>query len=174
MLHTKFQNHLEKKIFKGFIKYGHCGYLGHVIKNVWRNFRSPDPWRLHIKCVFNWPTGFWDIWKCWRRTDNGRTTDAYLYHKLTHEPSAQVSFKVVDMQVDGRQSNFGSPIMWGTYLGSWMTTCLGKSCSFSLPSVPFVNCCKSMYLVISLLVLRARYGIWLIIAYLFTFLTQVW
>ena len=54
-----------------------------------------------------------------------------------------------------------------------MTTCLGKSCSFGLPCVPFVNCGQFMYLVISLLVLRAGYGIWLyqflIIAYLFTF-----
>ena len=54
-----------------------------------------------------------------------------------------------------------------------MTTYLGKSCSFSLPRVPYVNCRQFMYLVISLLVLRAGYGIWLyqllIIAYLFTF-----
>ena len=28
-----------------------------------------------------------------------------------------------------------------------MTTCLGKSCSFGLPLVPFVNCCQFMYLV---------------------------
>ena len=42
-----------------------------------------------------------------------------------------------------------------------MTTCLGKSCSFHLLRVPFVNCCQFMYLVISLLVLRAGYGIWL-------------
>ena len=52
-----------------------------------------------------------------------------------------------------------------------MTTYLGKSCSFCLPLVPFVNCRQFMYLVISLLVLRAGYGIWLyqflIIAYLF-------
>ena len=52
-----------------------------------------------------------------------------------------------------------------------MTTCLGNSCSFGLPRVPFVNCCQFMYLVISLLVLRAGCGIWLyqflIIAYLF-------
>ena len=57
-------------------------------------------------------------------------------------------------------------------LGSWMTTCLGKSCSFGLPRVPFVNCCQFMFLVISLLVLRAEYGIWLyqflVIAYHFT------
>ena len=53
-----------------------------------------------------------------------------------------------------------------------MTTCLGKSCSFGLPRVPFVNCCHFMYLVISLLVLRSGCGIYLyqflIIAYLFT------
>ena len=57
-----------------------------------------------------------------------------------------------------------------------MTTYLGKSCSFCLPRVPFVNCRQFMYLVISLLVLRAGYGIWLyqflIIAYLFTFHVQ--
>ena len=34
-----------------------------------------------------------------------------------------------------------------------MTTCLGKSCSFGLPHMPFVNCCQFMYLLISLLVL---------------------
>ena len=37
-----------------------------------------------------------------------------------------------------------------------MTTCLGKSCSFGLPQVPFVNCCQFMYLVISLLVFEGR------------------
>ena len=51
-----------------------------------------------------------------------------------------------------------------------MTTYLGKSCSF-------VNCRQFMYLVISLLVLRAGYGIllyqFLIIAYLFTFFIGV-
>ena len=26
-----------------------------------------------------------------------------------------------------------------------MTTCLGKSCSFGLPHVPFVNCCQFSY-----------------------------
>ena len=53
-----------------------------------------------------------------------------------------------------------------------MTTYLGKSCSFGLSRVPFVNCRQFMYLVISLLVLRAGCGIWLyqflILAYLFT------
>ena len=54
-----------------------------------------------------------------------------------------------------------------------MTTYLGKSCSFCLPRVPFVICRQFVYSVISLLVLRAGYGIllyrFLIIAYLFTF-----
>ena len=71
---------------------------------------------------------------------------------------------------------FGSLIMWVTYLGSWMTIFLEKSCSFGLPRVPFVNCCQLMYLVISLLVVRAGYGSWLyqflIIAYRFTLLKQ--
>ena len=53
-----------------------------------------------------------------------------------------------------------------------MTTYLGKICSFGLPRVPCVNCRQFVYLVISLLVLRAGCGIWLhqflIIAYLFT------
>ena len=53
-----------------------------------------------------------------------------------------------------------------------MTTCLGKSCSFGLPRVPFVNCCQFMYLVISLLVLRTGCGIcfyqFLIVVYLLT------
>ena len=57
-----------------------------------------------------------------------------------------------------------------------MTTYLGKTCSFGLPRVPFVNCRLFMYLIISLLGLRAGSGIcmyqFLIIAYLFTF--QSW
>ena len=51
-----------------------------------------------------------------------------------------------------------------------MATCLWKSGSFGLPRVPCVNCCQFMYLVISLLGLKAGYGFWLyqflIIAYL--------
>ena len=58
-----------------------------------------------------------------------------------------------------------------------MTTNLGKSCSFGLPRVPFVNCRRFMYLVISLFVYRAGCGIWLyqflIIAYLFTLLPSL-
>ena len=71
---------------------------------------------------------------------------------------------------------FGSAIMLVTcfwwILGSWVTICLGKSCSFGLPRVPFVNCCRFVCLVVSLLVLRAGCWVWLCrfltIAYLFT------
>ena len=37
-----------------------------------------------------------------------------------------------------------------------MTTYLGKSCSFCLPGVPFVNCRQLMYLVISLFGFEGR------------------
>ena len=37
-----------------------------------------------------------------------------------------------------------------------MTTYLGKSCSFCLPLVPFVNCRQFMYLVISLFGFEGR------------------
>ena len=76
-----------------------------------------------------------------------------------------------------------------------MTTYLGKSCSFCLPRVPFVNCRQFMYLVISLFgfegriwdlivsvpdhclsfyfPLRIQYTQFLIIAYPFTQFTLV-
>ena len=37
-----------------------------------------------------------------------------------------------------------------------MTTYLGKSCSFGLPRVPFVNCGQFMYLIISLFGFEGR------------------
>ena len=59
------------------------------------------------------------------------------------------------------------------YFRQLIATFLGQSCSFGLPCVPFVNCCQFIYLVTSILVLRAGCGIWLclflIIAYLVTF-----
>ena len=41
-----------------------------------------------------------------------------------------------------------------------MTICLGRSFSFGLPRVPFVNCCHFMYVVLSLLVLRKELFFW--------------
>ena len=40
-----------------------------------------------------------------------------------------------------------------------MTTCVGKSFSFSLPRVPFVGCCQFVCLAVSLLVLGTGCGV---------------
>ena len=65
------------------------------------------------------------------------------------------------------QSLFNIPVPWYLFdtvleVISWpafVSRCI--LCSFDLPRVPFVNCRQFMYLVISLLVLRAGCGIWL-------------
>ena len=101
MLHTKAQGHWpfgsgEEGFWRVFTIYGRGGHLGHVTQMSRTNFRSPDPWRLHMKFGFDWPSGFGkeDLWKWWtdgQRTTmdaNGRQTDdgACLYYKLTNEP----------------------------------------------------------------------------------------
>ena len=58
MLFTKFQGHRalgsgRKRFFKGFFIYGPGGHLGHVTRNIWTNFHSQHPWRLHKKFGFN-------------------------------------------------------------------------------------------------------------------------
>ena len=63
MLHTKAQGHQsfgsgEDDFLRNFTIYGRGGRLGHVIQMPRTNFRSPDPWRLHMKFGFNWPSGF--------------------------------------------------------------------------------------------------------------------
>ena len=63
MLHAKFQDHKtsgsgEEDFFKVFTIYGHGGPFGHVTWTIYINFRSPFPWRLHIKFGFDWPSGF--------------------------------------------------------------------------------------------------------------------
>ena len=85
---------------------------------------------------------------------------------------ARVSSHVTDFNAHNK--SLTAKLLQQGYLYQNFERLLGKSCSFCLPRVPFVNCRQFMYLVISLLVLRAGYGIWLyqflIIAYLFTFL----
>ena len=63
MLHAKFQDHRTsgagvEDFSKVFTIYGHGGHLGHVTWTIYINFRSPFPWRLHIKFDFDWPSGF--------------------------------------------------------------------------------------------------------------------
>ena len=50
------------------------------------NVGSSIQWTRHMKFGFNQPSGFWrDVWQCWQHTYI-RTTEAYLYYKLTNEP----------------------------------------------------------------------------------------
>ena len=94
MLHTKFRGNRpsgsrEEDCWRVFTIYGHGGHLGHVTWTPQTNFRSPIPWRLHMKFGVNQPSGFGeDVWKCWQ-TDI--QTTALPYDKLTNEPSPQVS-----------------------------------------------------------------------------------
>ena len=50
------------------------GHLGHVTQTPRTTFCSPDPWRLHMKFGFGWPSGFGkeDFWKM---VDGQMTTD---------------------------------------------------------------------------------------------------
>ena len=72
-------NWFWRRFFKVFTIYGHGGHLGHVMRTVWTIFRSPDPWRLHMKFGYNWPCSFRGevVWNCGQTTtmDDGRTTD---------------------------------------------------------------------------------------------------
>ena len=63
MLHTKFRENRpagsgEEDCLSGVTIYGRCDHLGHVTRILRSNFRSPYPWRLHIKFHFDWPRGF--------------------------------------------------------------------------------------------------------------------
>ena len=86
MLHTMFQGHWsidsrEEDFLKVITIYGHGGHLGHMTRTVWTIFRSPDPWRLHMKFGYNRPSSFRGevVWNCWRTTDDD---GACLYYKL--------------------------------------------------------------------------------------------
>ena len=61
MLQTKFQSHQSigsgEDFFKVFTIYGHGGHVGHVTRIIRTTFCSPDPWRLHVKFGYNWPSG---------------------------------------------------------------------------------------------------------------------
>ena len=63
MLHAKFRGNQTigsgEEIFLGvFAIYGRGGHLGHVTQMRRTNFRSPYPWRRHIKFGFDWPSSF--------------------------------------------------------------------------------------------------------------------
>ena len=63
MLHTKFRGNRpagsgEEDFRRVFTIYGHGGHLGHVTQMPGTKFCSPYPRRLHIKFVFDRPSGF--------------------------------------------------------------------------------------------------------------------
>ena len=63
MLHAKLQDHRtsgsgEEDFLKVYTIYGRGGHLGHVTWTIYKNLGSPSPRRLHIKFVFDWPSGF--------------------------------------------------------------------------------------------------------------------
>ena len=62
MMHAKFQDHRtsgsRENLKTFFTIYGHGGHLGHVTWTINTNFHSPFPRRLHMKLVFDLPSGF--------------------------------------------------------------------------------------------------------------------
>ena len=96
MLHTMAQGLWpfgsgEEVFGRVFTIYGCGGHLGHVTQMPQTNFHSPDPWRLHMKFGFDWPSSFGeeDLWKWWTDHDDG----ACLYYKLTNEPKGSGKLK---------------------------------------------------------------------------------
>ena len=89
MLYTKFKGHrlvgFGKDFWRVFTIYGHGGHLGHMTRIIWTNFHSPIPLRLHINFGFDWRVISEEMFKNGGHGD-GRTTEACLYYKLTHEP----------------------------------------------------------------------------------------
>ena len=62
MHHTKFRGNQpagcgEEDFWRGFTIYGLGGHLGHVTQISRTNFRSPYPWRFHIKFQFDRSSG---------------------------------------------------------------------------------------------------------------------
>ena len=99
MMHTKFRGNRPtgsgKEDLKGFTIHGHGGHLGHVTQMPPTNFPSLYPWRLHTKVGFDWPSGLGE--KVFETVDDRRRTyaGAWVYCKLTYEPSVQLSSKQV-------------------------------------------------------------------------------
>ena len=63
MPHAKFQDHKTsgsgvEDFLKVFTIYRRGGQLGRVSWTIYTNLGSPFPRRLHIKCGFDWSSGF--------------------------------------------------------------------------------------------------------------------
>ena len=72
LLYTMFQGHRplgseEGDFLNAFTIYGPVSHLSHVTLNIWTNFQSNIPWRLHMILASNglvFLSGK-EIWKCW-------------------------------------------------------------------------------------------------------------
>ena len=49
---------VSRRFVKTFAIDGHCGHFGHVNLTFYTNFHSALLTTLHIKFVFDWPSGF--------------------------------------------------------------------------------------------------------------------
>ena len=76
MSHTKFKGYRRcGSREEDFIKFYHIRAFWSCDLDRLNKLSSLIPWRLHMKFVFDWPSGFWeeDVWRVW-------TTDACLYY----------------------------------------------------------------------------------------------
>ena len=97
MLHTKFQGHRPfgsgEEDFSSFLPY--MGMAAILV--MWPGlFEQTFVPQSHGDSIWNLAStgpvvSEEKMFKCGRRTDRRRTTEAYLSYKLTKEPSAQVS-----------------------------------------------------------------------------------
>ena len=84
ILHTKFHENRSTgswgEDFKGFLP--NMGMVASLV--MWpggdptNKFCSSIPWRLHMKFDFNRPSGFEDVWECWRQTTDRQQTPPAL------------------------------------------------------------------------------------------------
>ena len=100
MLHTKFRRNVPtgsgEEDFLRFLPYmGMTAILVMRPGPFIQTFVPIFPRRLHIKFGFDWPSAFRgeEVRKWWTTTTTTTTTDAgaWVYFKLTYEPSAKVS-----------------------------------------------------------------------------------
>ena len=92
----------QRRFLNVFTICGHGGHLGHVTRTVWTNFRSPIPWRLHMKFGFNRHSGIWgeDVFESGRQTDGQKDRQRDGRRRLTYPISSQWAFGSGELKID--------------------------------------------------------------------------
>ena len=86
-----------EKIFEGFFFiYGRVSHLDHVTQMARIQFRSPYPRRLHINLALigkrvSEKKIFEHCGRRWTDSEQTMNSGAWVYYKLTYDPSAQMS-----------------------------------------------------------------------------------